>query len=248
MLKVGILDSGIGGLPFLSICRRIDEKCEYLYVADQKHFPYGKKSEDYIIERMKAIFQFFTKEQVNLVLVACNTASLEVPKIKDQFPFKVYSVIDLVVKNFENANFKHGVCIATDLTIASDIYKKRLANCNFELVEKKASTLVEMIQNHYSKQALMNEITNLDLSDADFVILGCTHFAWIKNLLNEMYPSTYLFDGTEKVKDIIGKELANDDSHQKGKLLIYTTKIDEDIVESLNELKIEYDALKLLSV
>lgn len=248
MLKVGIFDSGIGGLPFLKICTETYPNCEYFYVGDQNHFPYGKKTDEYIINRIKTVFKFFEEQQVDLVLVACNTASLQIPKISEHFPFKVYSVIDLIVKNFENQTFNKGICIATDLTIANGVYGKRLANYPFTLIERKASTLVGLIQNHYPKEALVQEIINLNLSDADFLILGCTHFVWVKEILHEMYPSIALFDGTEKVKEIIGAELAKEIDHQKGIVHVFTTKLNNDIIESLNDLKIKYDSLEELHI
>lgn len=248
MLKIGIFDSGIGGLSFLKICTEMYPNCEYLYVGDQKHFPYGKKTDEYIINRIKTVFKFFEREKVDMVLVACNTASLQIPKIKENFPFKVYSVIDLIVANFENNSFNKGICIATDLTIANGVYGKKLAKYDFELVEKKASTLVGMIQNHYPKEAIVHEIISLDLGNVDFLILGCTHFAWIKELLHEMYPSIKLYDGTEKVKEIIGSVLANSDCHEKGKIFVYTTNMNDDILESLDELDIKYDKLEEIDV
>lgn len=244
-MKIGIFDSGIGGLPFLKICSERYPENEFYYVGDRLHFPYGEKNDLYIINRIKKVFAFFETKKVDLVLVACNTASLQLEKIKDEinhlYSFKVYSVIDLIVKNFENSSFKKGICIATNLTIENNVYANRLKKYNFCLIQKKASKLVSLIQNHHSEVEISNEIINLNLNDVDFIILGCTHFVWIKDILKKMYPAIKLFDGTENIEEIIKDVNKTDDVTKM--IRIFTTKLNNDIIGSLNELKIKYNEI-----
>lgn len=249
-MKIGIFDSGIGGLPFLKKCIEIYPKGEFYYVGDQLHFPYGEKTDSYIINRIKKILDYFETKKVDLVLIACNTASLQLTKFTEselnKYPFKVYSIIDLIIKNFENKRFKKGTCIATNLTIENNVYLKRLSCYDFTLIQKKASKLVSLIQNHNSTKELTEEIINLDLSDSEFIILGCTHFVWIKELLHKMYPQITLFDGTENVSEILS---ANNDKNETNSFIkIYTTKLNSDIIQSLTELEIKYDSLTEINI
>lgn len=249
-MRIGIFDSGIGGLPFLKIYSERYPENEFYYVGDQLHFPYGEKSDLYIINRIKKVFAFFETKKVDLVLVACNTASLQLEKIKDEinrlYSFKVYSVIDLIVKNFENCSFKKGICIATNLTIENNVYANRLKKYDFCLIQKKASKLVSLIQNHHSNVEIIDEINNLKLNDVDFIILGCTHFVWIKDILQKLYPSIKLCDGTENIEELI-KDVNNMD-HTTKIIKIFTTKLNNDINEALAELKIKYNEINEIDI
>ena len=72
---IGVLDSGVGGLSVLSQLKKIMPNKNYIYFGDTKNIPYGTKTKEQIFSYTKDIFEFFIKNNVKNVVIACNTTS-----------------------------------------------------------------------------------------------------------------------------------------------------------------------------
>ena len=84
-VRVGVFDSGIGGLTVLSACRRIFPSPEYLYYGDNPNAPYGAKSEAEILRLVRGAVGKLCEEGVDAVVLACNTAPKRCAR---NFPFR----------------------------------------------------------------------------------------------------------------------------------------------------------------
>lgn len=97
--KIGIFDSGLGGLTILGELQRKMPEYNYIYLADTLYSPYGNKSQDFLFKRVTDIVNFFVKQNCILIIVACNTASTKaLKKIQDELlekksPVKVLGVL-----------------------------------------------------------------------------------------------------------------------------------------------------------
>ena len=74
-MKIGIFDSGIGGLSVLHVAKRLLPHEQFIYYADEKHVPYGEKSKEEIIGYVDEIIQFMINHGAKAVVIACNTAT-----------------------------------------------------------------------------------------------------------------------------------------------------------------------------
>ncbi len=74
-MKIGVFDSGVGGLIILKEIMSLIPKAEYFYIADDLHVPYGTKGRDFIVERSKYCVDELREKGCELVVVACNTAT-----------------------------------------------------------------------------------------------------------------------------------------------------------------------------
>ena len=89
-MKIGIFDSGIGGLSVVSEARNRLKGVEYIFYADFDHVPYGLKTSDQIIKYVDEIISFFVSKEVDAVVIACNTATaaaIEVLRSEYSIPF-----------------------------------------------------------------------------------------------------------------------------------------------------------------
>ena len=75
MIKIGVFDSGEGGLSVLKEITRLLPESEYVYYSDNAYCPYGEKSPEYIQDRARAITERLLKEGADVIVVACNTAT-----------------------------------------------------------------------------------------------------------------------------------------------------------------------------
>ena len=91
---IGFFDSGVGGLSVLSKFRELLPNENIIYYGDLKNLPYGNKSQAQIIGFSKKILDFFEKQNVKAVVIACNTSSaLAYESVKDHYRFKLYPVL-----------------------------------------------------------------------------------------------------------------------------------------------------------
>ena len=195
---IGIFDSGVGGLTVANAIRYMLPTEDLLYFGDTAHLPYGDKSAESIIYYSKNIADFLLKENVKVILIACNSASASaydelVNYVGDKA--KVINVIDPVIdyisKQNEYANI--GV-IGTKRTISSNTYAKKIKNKIKEINIKSLATplFVPMIEEGFIYDDISNAIirtylSKQEIADIDALILGCTHYPIIKNQIRKYY-------------------------------------------------------------
>lgn len=122
-MKVGIFDSGIGGLSVLHHAMKKIPDGEFIYYADEAHVPYGEKSVEEIKTYIHSIFDFLIKEGVDAILIACNTAtSVAAKEFRAQYPVPIVGMEPAVKKAVElyGDTGKRILVMATPVTIAGD--------------------------------------------------------------------------------------------------------------------------------
>ncbi|XMB87039.1 aspartate/glutamate racemase family protein [Mycoplasmatota bacterium WC44] len=166
-MKIGIIDSGIGGL---TIFRKLIEYFpghSFFYVADKEHFPYGEKTKNEIVDILEDIVDIF--KRMDLIVIACFTASSYVREVKTDK--KIVTVIDVINDHLEKHNYKDVSIIGTKHSINSNLFKKPI---------KERINGQELIN-----QIEMNCVYDYDwLNDIDSesLIMGCTHFNYLPEL------------------------------------------------------------------
>ena len=209
---IGIFDSGIGGLTVANAIQKYLPEEQIIYFGDTAHLPYGDKAASSIIEYSKTIAAFLLEHDVKIIVIACNTASSlafeQVKRVAGNVP--VINVIDPVVSAVaQNGQSKNVGVIGTRATILSGEYEKRIVASNAEISVKSLATplLVPMIEEHImddevGKLVIDKYLSQEHLANIDSLILGCTHYPLIRDLVETQY------DGSVKVidsADIVGK-------------------------------------------
>ena len=213
-IKIGIFDSGIGGISILQQLIQLPG-LELFYAADTAHVPYGKRSNQEIKDLSHTIIEFLVLQQhVELIIIACHTVSaIALDYLKEQFPsIKFIGMVDLVIEQATKITQSGRIgIIATKATISSKIHKKRILELNQHLqvfdqacprlastIEKDYanSTKITTLLHHYLRFLLKNNI--------DTLILGCTHYALIKNnIQNAIGPNIILISADQTITTAI---------------------------------------------
>ena len=179
---IGVFDSGIGGLNVLSNLIETFPNENFLYIGDNLNVPYGIKSQKQLEEIIKDIFNYFEKEDVKAIVVACNTASAASENMTSLVP--VFRIIEPTAINALKISNKIGV-LATNFTIESKGYDKYLKD---NMIGIKASPFVTIVENNTMNEQDSLDIINKTLSkhkdNIDTIILGCTHFSLFVFLIN----------------------------------------------------------------
>lgn len=218
---IAFMDSGIGGLTVLKVALKELPHENMIYLGDEAHMPYGEKSVDQVVNYSMEIGNFFEKQNAKCMVVACNTATASALKdLQTKLSIPVVGVIkpgsSAAVKATKNG--KIGV-IGTKVTIDSHAYRNEIKKLTpeIETVGLACPTFIPLVEKgDYTSQAARDTIANglasIKNSGIDTLILGCTHFPIIANLIQDvMGDEVKLIDpGYETVN--VAKQILKDNN------------------------------------
>ncbi|MCX2688109.1 glutamate racemase [Pseudomonas sp. DCB_AW] len=195
---IGVMDSGVGGLSVLAEIQRLLPNESLLYVADCGHVPYGEKSADYIRQRCRRIAEFFQQQGAKAFVLACNTATVAaVADLRELYPQWPLVGMEPAVKPAAAAT-RSGVVgvLATTGTLQSAKFAALLDRfaSDVRVVTQPCPGLVERIEtgdlsSPALRQLLLGYVQPLLAAGCDTLILGCTHYPFLRTLLADMVPA-----------------------------------------------------------
>ncbi|MCL2538277.1 MAG: glutamate racemase [Alphaproteobacteria bacterium] len=205
-MKIGIFDSGLGGLLMMRAITAALDQYDYVYLGDTAYLPYGARLNELIYERTQKCIDWLMREQnCVLVIIACNTATIAALRQIQQewlpahFPDR--RVLGIVVPTLECAvGAKNIGLIGTTATVASKVYEEELRKITPNAKIKSVATplLVPLIENNgdkYARAILSDYLAPLD--DVETLILGCTHYPIYNDLIRELMPHTNIISQDE---------------------------------------------------
>jgi len=191
---IGIFDSGIGGLTVLKEIRNQLPEHNFIYIADSAFTPYGEKTTEQIIERSVLITQKLIEKGCSIIVVACNTATaLAVDHLREKFSVPIVAMEPAVKPGVKKSVKKKVGILATTMTLASRRYMDLLERfaTDTEVIEQPCPGLVEQVE----AMAIDTEKTGLLLHQyinplvqkgIDTIVLGCTHYPFLKQKIIEI--------------------------------------------------------------
>lgn len=191
---IGVLDSGVGGISVLRHIREMLPHENLLYFADSKFAPYGNQSPEFIRERTQYLADFLIRQGAKALVVACNTATAAaVSRLREKYEVPIIGM-EPAVKPAAAAS-KSGVIgvLATSGTLKSAQFAALLESYGqqVQVVTRACHGLVECIErgelNAPATRALLNTYVQplLD-AGADTLVLGCTHYPFVRHLIEEL--------------------------------------------------------------
>ncbi|QJC32596.1 glutamate racemase [Enterobacteriaceae endosymbiont of Donacia dentata] len=229
-ITVFIFDSGLGGISIYNYIKNFFSNVNFIYLLDNKYFPYGDKSKKFIFNRLVQILKKVSDHHnISLAIIACNTASVSsLPKIRKYFNFPIIGIIpdiNLAIKKTKNNVIGF---LATKTTLKNLKIKKKINFFNNKFTIKTISSqkLVFAAEKKLlGYKIVLDEIKKIFISwynlniFPDTIILGCTHFSLIINELKEIFPSNTIFlDSKKKIFLKLRKLISYN------KLILYTKK------------------------
>jgi len=253
---IGIFDSGIGGLTVFNEIRKKLPKENLIYFGDTARVPYGNKSRETIIRFAGEITNFLKVLNVKMIVVACNTvSSIALDELKRISGLPVIGVIEpaieLALKISENK--KVGV-IGTIATISSHSYKKVLKKSDkrFKIIEKACPLFVPLVEEGWwdkypSKLIVKEYLKGLKKSDIDVLILGCTHYPFLRKLIEEELKGVKIVDSAKAVANKVYEYLISHNQFKENGLG-YSKFIVSDSPEKFQKLAQKLLKLKIKKV
>lgn len=215
MIKIGVFDSGEGGLSVLKEITRLLPEAEYVYYSDNAHCPYGEKSPEYIQNRARAITERLLKEGADVIVVACNTATAAaISVLRSEYSDASSQEVRDKVRELTGGRHDHisfigmepavkpaalgtrtGVVgvLATAGTLKGSKYLKTKESVDdqvnvFEHVGRGFVELVEegRLSGSEAEDVVKASLGPLLSAGADIIVLGCTHYPFLLPVLQKV--------------------------------------------------------------
>jgi glutamate racemase len=249
---VGVFDSGVGGISVLKHIRELLPHENLLYFADSKHAPYGSKSPEFIRERAFSLSDFLIEKGAKALVVACNTATaaaIEALRKRYSIPSSIPIIgMEPAVKPAAAAT-KTGVVgvLATVGTLKSAQFAALLESYGkgVTIVTEGCPGLVECIERgdlatDATRKLLESYLKPLLDAEADTIVLGCTHYPFVRPLIDEIVgEGITLIDTGAAVARQLQKRLTEQNllaEAGEGKVTFWTNSEAEDAEQVMAEL------------
>ena len=198
--QYAFLDSGSGGLPYLAQLKFHSPQASCVYLADTKHFPYGEKKREEVIQyASQAVSLLLERFSPEVIIIACNTMSVAaLPELRSRFsiPF-VGTVPAIKLASASSKNRKIGL-LATERTVTDpytdDLINRFASDC--EIVRIGDSRLIariesELVTANYTQrlEAVRPSIEAFRTAGVDTIVLACTHFLHVSDEIHEIAGS-----------------------------------------------------------
>jgi glutamate racemase len=189
-VKIGVFDSGVGGLSVANAIRKELPDLEIVLKEDKQHLPYGSRAIEEIHGFITPIFQEFIDEDCELVVVACNTVTTNlIGQLREEFDVPMVGMEPMIKPAAERTKSGIIAVCATPRTLASERYgwlKQEFAQ-GIEVLEPDCSDWALMIENNrIEREKVAKTIEDVIDQGADEIVLGCTHYHWIEQLIKEI--------------------------------------------------------------
>ena len=196
--KILVFDSGVGGLSIVDAIRRRLPACDFVFACDNAAFPYGTKEEAILLHRVEiALHTLIAREQPDVVVIACNTAStLVLPHIRSRFTLPVVGVVPAIKPAAEQSQSRVIGLLGTPGTVArpytDELIEEFAGDC--DVVKVGSSELVILaeaaLRGSTPDDSALKQIIAPFFSHPtlDTIVLACTHFPLLRDALENSAP------------------------------------------------------------
>lgn len=207
-LPIGIFDSGVGGLTVFQAIRKTLPEENIIYLGDVARVPYGVKSAPLVRQYAYQITRYLIKKGIKVLVVACNTASAtSLEFLERKFPLPITGVILPGVREsiLSTRNKKVGI-LGTRTTVESGAYQNLLKSMDsrIEVFATPAPLLVPLVEEGWIDRPVTRMVIKEYLAPfknwgVDTVILGCTHYPLLKQVMEQEAPGIKFIDAAKAV-------------------------------------------------
>lgn len=232
--SIGVFDSGVGGLSVLQEIKKLLPSETTIFVADQAYVPYGRKSKEQLLIRVRKIMQFFRDKEVKAVVAACNTATVyTIDEMRSEFKFPIIGTVP-VVKTITNLTRTGKTAVFSTPATAKSQYLKVLIKRFAKGVDVECiggSNLEELVEegkidDPKTLEVLKKHLVPLVEKGVDAIALGCTHYPFLRQEIERVVgPKVKVVDSGGAVARRLKEILVNEDllSDKKGIDTYFTT-------------------------
>ncbi len=221
-MKIGVFDSGFGGLTVLRALLPLLPQAEFLYLGDTARLPYGSKSRATIVRYALSSTRFLLDQGAEFLVIACNTASaLALKEIRESTTVPVVGMIETGANEARSQSKTRDILvIGTDATISSHAYAAACRERGLRAMEKACPLLVPLVEEGWVDHPVTAEVVRIYLTellqqaqesdlDPDTLVLGCTHYPLLRPMMEAaLSPAIRVIDSAQATASQAAQQLA----------------------------------------
>lgn len=252
-LSIGFFDSGIGGISVLREAVALMPNENYIYIGDSKNAPYGTKTPEEVRNLSFDVIDKLISLGVKAIVVACNTAtSAAIDDLREKYEAQlpiigIEPALKPAVENYDDGSI---VIMATPMTLSENKFEKLRGRYSdtAEIIPMPCDGLVEIIESGITKGPVVEEylcekFKDVDKEKVSAVVLGCTHYPFIKEaLIKVINADIAVIDGSvgtvRQLKRVLEQRNLLNKSNEKGNVKILNSKEEDRLI------KLSYDLLQ----
>lgn len=236
---VGVFDSGIGGLSVLSELEKVLPNEDFYYYGDSLNNPYGEKSDEELFRITSGVVDYLVNKGCRLIVIACNTATTRCMKyLREKYQDITFVGTVPAIKVACDKEFKNTLVMATPATIESERTMELIRDNirddqNIYLVSCPGlANAIEDNDQERIEEILKDTFREYKDKEIDSIVLGCTHYPFIKKEILREMPGVSLLDGSRGVANEVKRQLENigllsDKTNRK--IVIYNSLTKEEV-------------------
>jgi len=228
---IGVFDSGVGGLTVFHALEQALPAESMIYLGDTARVPYGTKSAETVIRYTLEAARFMLRQQVKMVVVACNTASsVAIQAMEKETQLPVIGVIEPGAgRAVERSMVGRIGVIGTRATVASGAYKRAIQALrpDAEVLSQACPLFVPLAEEGWTDGDITRRVAESYLepfrrAEVDLLVLGCTHYPLLRGVIGDvMGPDVVLVDSAESVAQEVSRKLHDEPAlagpHDRGR-------------------------------
>ena len=199
---IGVFDSGVGGISALQAMIRILPQENFIYYGDTANAPYGTKKTEEVIECVRQVTRHLTDLHIKALVIACNTATgAAAYTLRRELTIPVIGMEPALKPASEIRKNGDVLVLATPLTLHQEKFNNLMEKYGEGAVRVPCTGLMELVEQENWQGAetyLRDLFCKYDLQKVDAVVLGCTHYVFLKDMIRGMLPEhTVITEGSE---------------------------------------------------
>ena len=189
---IGVFDSGAGGISALRAMVRLLPQEHFIYYGDMANAPYGTKKTDEVIACVRRVTELLLARNIKALVIACNTATgAAAYTLRRELTIPVIGMEPALKPASEIRKTGDILVLATPLTLHQEKFNRLMEKYGEGAVRVPCTGLMELVEREdwQGSEAYLKEVFALyDLRKVDAVVLGCTHYVFLKNMIRRILP------------------------------------------------------------
>ena len=191
---IGVFDSGVGGIGTLAALRRELPQERFLFYGDTANAPYGTKSREEVMGCINRIMQHLLAQDVKAVVIACNTATaVAAAELRAKYTLPIIGIEPALKPAHEMRRDGSILVLATPMTLKLEKFRALYERYGEGAIPLPCPGLMELVEREADDEArryLLEMFSPYDLTKVDAVVLGCTHYVFLRQVLKDILPDT----------------------------------------------------------
>ena len=199
---VGVFDSGVGGVGTLAALRRALPREPFLFYGDTANAPYGTKSREAVMACVSRIMDHLLDRDVKAVVIACNTATaVAAAELRARYTLPIIGIEPALKPAHELRKAGSILVLATPMTLRLEKFRALYERYGEGAIPLPCPGLMELVEREaddLARRYLLELLSPYDLTRVDALVLGCTHYVFLRPILAQILPpNVAVLDGNE---------------------------------------------------